>query len=223
MYADARERVIDLVSGADPSLLDQTVPATPAWTGRQLFAHMVGIPSDVLAGRLDGVGTDAWGQRQVDERSDRSVEELADEWRSSAAAFDGMVAGGPEGMTGALGADVIQHELDLRALVGAGVPDGCAAGVEAFLNFMVGFLDKRVKKASLPALRLRAGNQDWTVGSGDVAATLTASPIELFRVVAGRRSERQVRALDWQGDPDPYLGVLSAFGPLSADDVVEPF
>lgn len=223
MYADARARVIELVQGVDASVLEEQVPATPAWSGRQLLAHMVGIPSDVLAGRLDGVGSDAWGQRQVDERSGRSVDELVAEWRDSAAAFDGMVAGGPEGMVGALGADAVQHELDLRALVGGGVPEGCLSAIDAFLNFMVGFMDRRVKKASLPALRLRAGNQDWTVGSGEVAATLTTSPVELFRVVAGRRSERQVRALDWQGDPGPYLGVLSAFGPLSADDVIEPF
>lgn len=223
MYADARARVIELVQGAPPSVLEERVPATPAWTGRQLLAHMVGIPSDVMAGRLDGVGSDAWGQRQVDEREGRSVDELVAEWQESAAAFDGMVAGGPEGMVGALGADAVQHELDLRALVGGGIPDGCQSAVEAFLNFMVGFLDRRVKKAELGALRLRAGNQDWTVGSGDVAATVSASPVELFRVVAGRRSEAQVRALDWEGDPGPYLGVLSAFGPLSKDDVVESF
>ena len=223
MYAEARDRVVELVQGADPGQLEKTVPATPAWTGRQLLAHMAGIPSDVMAGRLDGVGTDAWGQRQVDERAEKSVAELVAEWQGSAGAFDEMVKGAPEGMTGALGADVVQHELDLRALLGAPVPDGALRSIEAFLNFMVGFLDRRVKKAGLPALQLNAGNQEWTVGEGDVGATLTTTPVELFRVVAGRRSAAQVKALDWQGDPSPYLGVLSAFGALSEADVTEPF
>jgi uncharacterized protein (TIGR03083 family) len=223
IYADVRSRMIDLALATPADALAGQVPATPAWTGRQLIAHMVGIPSDVLAGRLDGVGSDEWSARQVAEREGKSVEELADEWRSTAEAFDGLVRSGPPGMTGALVADIAQHELDLRGLLDQPAPDACAAAVDFGLNTMVFFLDKRVKKAELGALRLNAGNQEWTVGPGESepVATLTTTPTELFRVIAGRRSAAQVRALDWSGDPEPYLPLLSAFGSLAATDVHE--
>lgn len=213
----------NLIDQREARLLEATVPATPAWTGRQLLAHVVGIPSDVLAGRLDGVGTDAWSARQVAERSDRSVAELVEEWRASAPAFDERVKNAPEGMAGALAADILEHELDLRGLLAVPVPEACVSAVEPCLNFMLGFLDRRVKQAGLDSLRLRAGNQEWTVGPGDspVAASVVTTPVELFRVVAGRRSPAQVASLDWEGDPAPYFPVLSAFGPLADSDVHE--
>jgi len=224
MYAQARERVIELVSSADPAALESTVPATPDWTGRQLLAHLVGVSADVLAQRFDMAGTDGWSARQVSERADTSVADLVDEWRAAAPAFDAALAGQPlEGMIGALATDIVQHEFDMRGLLGAPVTEQAAAAMEPALNFMVGFLDRRVKKAGLAALHVKAGSEEWTLGPGEsaVAATLTTTPLELFRVIAGRRSAAQVTALDWDGDPTPYLPVLSAFGTLAQSDVHE--
>lgn len=219
--------MIDLAVDAPPERLEEKVPATPAWSGQDLLAHVAGIPSDVLAGRLDGVGSDAWSGRQVAERAGRSVAELASEWQGTAEQFDGMLSAAPETMASALVADVLQHELDLRALLGRPPGEAMAGGLDFGLNFMALFLDKRIKKAELPVLRVRAGNQEWTLGSGEgePGATLTATPVEFFRMLAGRRSAGQVRALDWSGpaDPEPYLSVLSAFGPLAPADVLEPF
>lgn len=226
IYAGARARTIDLVAAVDPTVLEQTVPATPAWTGRQLLAHLVGVASDVLAQRFDMAGTDGWSARQVEERAGRSTAELVEEWQRTAADFDAAVGGQPlEGMVGALGVDIVQHEFDLRGLVGGPVPDDALDAMDPALNFMVGFLDRRVKKAGLAALHLHAGSQEWIVGPGEsaTAAAVTTTPLELFRVLAGRRSEAQIRALDWEGDPTPYFGVLSAFGPLPEADVVERF
>jgi hypothetical protein len=38
--------------------------------------------------------------------------------------------------------------------------------------------------------------------------------------VGGRRSEDQIRAMDWNGDVDPIIGVLSRY-PLPTSDLVE--
>jgi uncharacterized protein (TIGR03083 family) len=224
MYAESRDRIISLVSGADPQRLDAPVPATPEWTGKDLVGHLVGIVADVLNGRLDGAGTPAWGDRQAADRKDTPLDDVLDEWRSLADQFDGLLKGaGDNPMLGALGADIVQHELDLRGLLGAPIPDDAAPAIDANLNLMLGFLDRRLKKQGLPGLKLKADSQEWTLGDGEPQATLTAPTVELFRVVAGRRSEAQVRKLDWAGDPTPYLPVLSAFGPLSAHDVEEDF
>ena len=73
--------------------------------------------------------------------------------------------------------------------------------------------DKRAE--GVGTLTLRAGDREWTIGSGDPTATLTAPDEgELARVVGGRRTADQVRALDWTGDPEPWLPVL----PLFRDD-----
>lgn len=219
VYAQSRARVIELVRNASHEALAVTVAATPAWSVHDLLAHMVGIPSDVMAGRLDGVGGDEWSARQVDERKEKSVDELVGEWQGTAEAFDAMVAGAPGGMVGALACDVLHHELDMRAALSEPPSEAISGALDFGVNVMAGYLDKRIRKRELPALQVRAESQEWTLGEGEPAATLTTTAMEFFRILAGRRSEAQVRALDWAGDPSPYLPVLSAFGSLSATDI----
>jgi uncharacterized protein (TIGR03083 family) len=233
VYTQSRARMIELAERTPADCFEEKVPATPDWTARDLFSHAVGVAADVAAGQVEGAGTNEWTARQVEERKDKSVAELVDEWRATAEAFDPMVKQAPPGLAGALASDVLHHELDLRGALGpdaSGVSGEQLDGAVDFgVNLMAGFLDRRIKKAELPGLRVRAANQEWTLGSasdsgsGEPAATLTTTPIEFFRVLAGRRSEAQVRAMDWDGDPTPYLPVLSAFGPLAATDVTEPF
>ena len=59
-YRALRERVSELVRAADPTALDAVAPATPEWRVRDVFAHMVGVNSDIVSGTLAGVGTDPW-------------------------------------------------------------------------------------------------------------------------------------------------------------------
>ena len=49
------------------------------------------------------------------------------------------------------------------------------------------------------------------VGTGDPAVSVTASPFELLRALAGRRSEAQIRAYGWDGDADRVVAVLAAY------------
>jgi uncharacterized protein (TIGR03083 family) len=39
-----------------------------AWSVGQLAAHVTGVSADLIAGRVDGLGTQAWYDRQVEER-----------------------------------------------------------------------------------------------------------------------------------------------------------
>ena len=48
-------------------------------------------------------------------------------------------------------------------------------------------------------------------------ARLATTPFELLRIRLGRRSEAQVLALDWTGDPRPVLPGLFVFGPAERD------
>ena len=73
LYAIGRDRIIDLVRGADPVT---PVPTCPAWTVKDVLAHVTGIPADIIAGRLDGVATDRWTAAQVEARRDKTVDEI---------------------------------------------------------------------------------------------------------------------------------------------------
>ncbi|HET6214793.1 MAG TPA: hypothetical protein VFE14_18140, partial [Micromonosporaceae bacterium] len=73
---------------------------------------------------------------------------------------------------------------------------------------------------SLPAFAVRYGEKSRVVGNGEPAATVTADRYELVRMFAGRRSRRQIAAMDWAGDPTPYLPIIPAYGER-ADDLVD--
>ena len=49
------------------------------WTVADLAAHITGVMADITAGRLDGVDTQPWYDRQVAERRGRSQQEIIDE------------------------------------------------------------------------------------------------------------------------------------------------
>jgi Mycothiol maleylpyruvate isomerase N-terminal domain len=68
----------------EPFDVERTVPACPDWTARDLFSHMVGLGSDVVAGDEPDDHNEDWTAKQVRERADRSVTELVDEWRGIA-------------------------------------------------------------------------------------------------------------------------------------------
>ena len=84
-----------------------------------------------------------------------------------------------------------------------------------------GFAARAVKVAKDAGLVLELTDcEGWSMGAPG-GATFTAAKLDLIRVMSGRRSKRQVMAMDWLGDPSPYLPLLSPFGPLGDTDVNE--
>src|SRR5205814_115350 len=88
-----------------------------------------------------------------------------------------------------------------------GERDGAALDF-AVQKVMAG-LHRRLDAAGAPALRLVAGNQEWTVGTGEPAATVSADGYEFLRAMIGRRSRAQIAALAWEGDARTEVRVLS--------------
>jgi uncharacterized protein (TIGR03083 family) len=215
-YAGTRQRMTALLRDADPTV---QVPACPAWTVKDVASHMAGVVDDVLAGRLDGVGTDPWTAEQVATRTDRSVGEILDEWNEKAPAFEAMLD--PLGAPGEQAVfDVVSHEHDVRgALQHFGAQDSDAVGIG--LRWVAPNFVLLVAEAGHPPLRVSTTNsQAW--GPDDAPATLRAPAFELVRALSGRRSHNQIRCFDWNVDPEPYLATFE-FGPFHppADDVVE--
>lgn len=219
LYRDTRNRITELVRGLSPDEADTIAPATPEWTVRQIVCHVSGVVADLLAGNLDGVGTDPWTAKQVEARCDNTIDELLDEWTTNAPQVEAIVndfgAAGTQ-----LVMDTVTHEHDIRgALNKAGARDSDA--VDAAVQWLVTSLGGRITEGGLPALRLSAGIQEWTLGEGDVKNSAVApNEFEVLRALIGRRSPTQVASWKWQGEAGVYLGVLSPFG-LRPTDLVE--
>lgn len=115
------------------------VPCTPAWTVRQLSAHLVGVPEDILAGRMEGVASDAWTQAQVERFGQLTLSELADLFEASAPKIDAIIHNFPQPIISQFVMDAVTHEQDLRSALGVpGGRDSIAVnvGVGFFLNLL---------------------------------------------------------------------------------------
>lgn len=209
-YNDVRARLSDLTRGLDDGALATKVPASPDWSVKDVVGHVTGITTDILGGKLEGVGSDPWTQAQVDARRDVPLRDVLEEWANNAPALDeGMRAAGP-GMSALLIGDLVAHDFDARgALENRDGRDSDATRI-AFERYASGLGD-RIKEAGLPALQLDADGAPVSAGDGEPAVTVRGSAFELLRGLTGRRSAEQIRAFDWDGDAEPYVGIFATY------------
>ena len=180
-YVALRARVIDLLRSTPESSGNIVVPCTPEWTVRQLTAHLVGVPEDVLAGRMEGVTTEAWTQAQVERFGHLALLDLADLFEASAPKIDAIIHNFPQPIISQFVMDAVTHEQDMRSALG--VPGGrdskaIEVGVGFFLNLF---------EANDPPLS--AALEDTSVSRWDVLRSLT-----------GRRTIEQMNSLGLDGD-----------------------
>jgi uncharacterized protein (TIGR03083 family) len=212
IYDATKQRIIELVSDADPQT---PVAATPGWSVKDVVAHLAGGLRDFVDRRFDGVESGEWGERQVRDRKDNTLDDAFAEWDANrqlaAELFDTP-------MGSVLIAEVVAHEHDLRAALG--VPgDRDSVAVRAALTKPLQQLDQRMRENGVPALRITLEHGDRVLGNGEPAGTLRTTSFELMRAIGGRRSVDQIKALDWDGDPDVWISSLALFGRHRA----EPF
>jgi uncharacterized protein (TIGR03083 family) len=198
----------ELIRELEPSQLQRPVAATDRWSVQDVVAHIAAVVTDMNRGILRGAG----GPEQVAARRDRSVGELLDEWDAGAPQFEGALAALGEAGAALVVGDVWNHEQDVRGAVGVeGGRDPVAE--QLAIEGYAGDRGSQIAEAGLAALRLRAGVDEWVLGDGEPVATVTAEPYELARLLWMRRTPEQVRAYRWDGDPEPYVGVLTTGGP----------
>ena len=205
------------------------------------MAHVTGIAVDAAAGALpadvnlleqfrdDDVvrARDAFADGQVHRRGGRTSAEVVAEWDAAEpAVVDRLDRDGhdpaalPFAFDVVLVTDLCVHADDVAAAVGVPAHRHTAATRVALAGYCFG-VDHRLRALGLPALVLRYDGKERMIGEGPAAATVTADRWELLRVLAGRRSRAQIAALDWTGDPGPYLPLLPAYGER-AGDLIEP-
>lgn len=231
LYDENRLKLAQLVRGLSDKQLITAVPATPGWTIRDIISHLAGDVSSVASGDFPGqffsafgepdavVSLNEWTSEHVRSRSDLSLNEVLEEWEANATAVTDMMRGEkpwPEGIPPIadriLLTDLGVHQQDIYGALGIErdregplVKMGAAGYVAVVLGF-------RLPSAGLPPLRVLAGDSERVSGEGEVGATVSASRFELFRALSGRRSPEQIRAYDWDGDPEPYIPFFYPYG-----------
>ncbi|MDH4146207.1 MAG: maleylpyruvate isomerase family mycothiol-dependent enzyme [Acidimicrobiia bacterium] len=236
IFAEGRAGAIALGRSLRDEQAATPVPACPGWCVQDVFSHVTGIVDDFLAGRLDGVGSDAWTAAQVDPRRGRPFGAVLDEYEAIGPLFEALVAAQPDlgalpamPLAMRLTADLTVHLGDVAQALGI-EPDRTSRSVRLTLaRYAPAFVD-RVNAAGLAPVRIEAleapsgqaqdsGAAAMTFGAGPGALTVRAPVFDLLRSLTGRRSLRQILALDWSGDASAHAPLCSAYGLPDADGI----
>ena len=180
-YLEFRDRIVSLIREIPESQASFSVPLCPNWEVSSLISHIVGVPEDILAGRMEGVTTDAWTQAQVDRHEGESLSQLAGALLATATEFDVLLPHIPSPVNSQLVMDAVTHEHDLRHAVGrSDAQDSLAVTVALgwLLNMVEGKAPGRAQELS---------------DSG-------VSRFQLVRCLTGRRSIDQMNQLGLDGN-----------------------
>ena len=180
-----------------------------------VVAHLVGVPADILAGRLEGVTTDAWTEAQVAPRRELPTGALLDEWAACSVQVEPMIPSFG-GTAGQMIGDAVTHEHDIRDALGAvGARDSDAVHIGS--HWMANNMGAFHRGAGHGTLRVETDLWSETFGDDAPDATLRANAFELLRAATGRRSTAQILAFEWEGAPRPEIVVMPIFVPRAED------
>lgn len=227
-YAEAKAAMLAQIGPPDSPAWSKAVPAIPDWDVRAVVAHVTGNAVDAAAGNMPAdlnlleqfrdpdvvAARDQFADGQVLRRQDASPQELLDEWAAAEPSLLARLRGENGGLPFydvVLTTDLCVHTDDVANALGLPPNRDLAAARVGLAAYAFG-VDYRLRALDLPALRLRYAGTKKILGEREPAATLSADSWELLRVLAGRRSRQQILALDWEGNPEPYVGLLPAYG-----------
>lgn len=205
-YRNARLRMQAISDELVDDEVESPVAACPAWSVKDLFSHVTGIAVDLGAGNSPKGDTQAWVDRQVEERRNRPLSDVVDEWTRAAGGFESMIEAAPAQLWG-LTYDTVVHEHDLRAAVGrpgARDSEGVKVAAELGLNLVKGDL----ARAGLPAVRISVDGHEHVVGNGEPELFWNGSAFECLRLLGSRRTAEEMSRAGFTGDLDRFLSGL---------------
>jgi len=211
VYDASRRRTCAVATALTAGQLETVVPATPDWTARELLAHLAGVASDAVHGRLTGLPSPEQTAAQVRERAGRTLDEVLAEWAQAGPQVCQALAARRASLR--IVHDVLTHEADLREAFGLGrLPDEAVAAV-------LGMTARAAVQSAAGdgALLVHVDGQEFHGGSPDAEPTvLRIGAYELYRGLLSRRARVQMRAWAWSGPEEAvvrHVDALPVFGP----------
>ena len=230
VFEELRRDVVSFVESLPEADLQKRMPAAPKWTVRDVIAHLAGDADGVNSsdfpreffnsfGDEDAVRVlNEWTANHVTERKNLSLQEVLKEWDDSAAKIISTMRGDgpmpehvPPFADRVLLTDLAVHQQDIFGAFGIERARD-AAPIRIAIAGYVAIMGMRLAAASLPPLRLEAPDKTYVTGEGNPGATVRNTRFEFFRALSGRRSPEQIKAWDWDGDPEPYISYFYPYG-----------
>jgi uncharacterized protein (TIGR03083 family) len=230
VFEELRRDVVSFVEALPEEDLQRKLPAAPAWTVRDVISHLAGDAAGINGGDFprqffDSFGDEAvivvlnkWTQNHVESRKDLSLQDVLKEWDENAARMVATMRGDqpwPENVPPfadrVLLTDLAVHQQDIFGAFGIERARD-AAPIRIANSGYIAIMGMRLAGAGIPPLRLDTGDKAYTAGAGEAGATVKATRFELFRALSGRRSRDQLRAYEWDGDPEPYISYFYPYG-----------
>ncbi len=196
-YREGRERLLALAADLSESDGGITTTACPEWSVKDVYAHLAGIATDIVAGNTSEAATPGWADGHVRDRTQRTLAEVAAEWAEAGAEVSKVMSEFGDAFPIELFVDQWTHEWDVRSALGE------RAAARPDLSVYEHYLDRfgEVVNADLPAgtarLVLDFGHRQLTVGDGPEAGTMPLALFEFARITMGRRSAAQLASLPW--------------------------
>ncbi len=217
LYREIRDLFLEQLEPLSTEQANTVVPLCPQWRVVDVVSHVCGLNADLVGGMRSGLGTEENTARQVAERADRTLADVAAEWRSYSERIEEIYEEIPA-MAVALVADLVMHIHDVQHALGMEIDREGPGVAQAAARYV------EVLKAQVTE---RLGVEiDITLTDVDAAATgsanlgLNATSFDFLRSIGTRRSRRQVEALGWTGDPTSVLDeAWRVYGEFPAEDI----
>lgn len=114
LYSEHVTALSALAGDLTETELGTPVPASPGWDVHGVLAHLAGLATDTVSGRLQGPPTADWNAGQLRDRADVSAADLVAELRAAA---DDVVRHVRDGSPG-LAWDIAVHHADVHEALG---------------------------------------------------------------------------------------------------------
>ncbi|MEX1218678.1 MAG: maleylpyruvate isomerase N-terminal domain-containing protein [Acidimicrobiales bacterium] len=179
-YRQTATSLFDLLSQTPESSASLIVPACPDWTVQQTVSHLIGVPEDLLEGRMEGITSDTWTDAQVQRHAGESLAELRSALEATISSFDAILPGIPHPSNSQLVMDALAHELDLREALGLECDESSLA-LSVAKAWLIDMIERR--------------------GPSAIAGIESAgcSDLDIVRALTGRRSCAQMDNLGLPG------------------------
>lgn len=208
-YRESMQAICELVT---QDTADTPVPACPGWNAKDVVAHLTGALQDFLNRNTSGAPSPEWTATHIERFRDTELNTIKSAWLEAVDSAGGIF----RHLGVQILPDVVTHEFDIRGAMG-NTEDRDAERLGAATDVLMDWANQSFEAKDLPTLSIRL-NRNTRVLGGDTSNTeLVSTVFEISRVLTGRRSESQIRGMEWSGDPTPWIPHITLLGKRTED------